>query len=332
MTQDTDEIIKKIKHLVSIDAGVDDFLELVEALLTESLASPIPTGVSLFRTTGHHQIVPARIEEIWFPPAKTTSLGRANREGQSVFYCSSDPNCTFHEVKVKVGQIAVFAEWVNVVPMLLHDLGYTKHVLNRAGSKRELPEKHRLFYEKLNETQMKTRDFLALAFTEPTAVKYSLTAAIAETHRGTSFSGLMYPSIQKSGAADNLALDPEFVRTSLHLKNARVMRINKIRDDGTIESTTIYDLERVDAEGVLHWKNAPDARRITPRDVQPWQPGETICGPCKIKIDEKWHEFKEGTVIQLTSKGILVRDYQGNIVLDMPVISNKIHWKPWSEQ
>ena len=43
------------------------------------------------------------LSELIYPPAKHTKIGRANLEGEAVFYCSNDPGTSIFEVRPKLG-------------------------------------------------------------------------------------------------------------------------------------------------------------------------------------------------------------------------------------
>ncbi len=154
-------LLANIAHLVDINADSSQFLDPISKLVSIaplSLASYIIPGTKLFRATNHHNTLPQNIQELWYPPEGKASLGRANQKGQSIFYCSSDPSCVFHEIGTNLGDLAVLATWITEEQMLLHELGYSDKVLARADSKRSLPERHITFNYRLNTEHLKVRD------------------------------------------------------------------------------------------------------------------------------------------------------------------------------
>jgi len=132
MSEEVAAIIESIQALVREGAEIDSYLGKLHDLVAVapmSIGSTHQPGVELYRGTKHHRAVPVVIGELWYPPPEFAPLGRANRRGAPMFYCSSDPNGAFREIGAKVGQLAVHSKWVTSVPMLLHDLGYTQQVL-----------------------------------------------------------------------------------------------------------------------------------------------------------------------------------------------------------
>jgi hypothetical protein len=323
---DVEALIESIKALVRSNSEVDSFLDKLHELVAASpvsIGSTYEAGVDLYRATKHHRAVPGRVDELWYPPAEVTPPGRANRRGAPMFYCSSDPNCAFREIGAQVGQLAVHAKWVTSTPMLLHDLGYTSQVLDRAGSRRALPASHRSFYEaSLNEQGKTIRDFLALAFTEPTAANYSLTTAIEEFHlRGDQFSGILYPAVSKAANVDNLALRPSFVRESLKLVTAQLVNIDQVGEDGSIGGIVLADLSSVESDGSLRWTFREAGSQVPPGGNHAFRAGERLRAqsPGEIEVEGKRYRINTGYSIEATESGeVTVRDLRGEVVEPLP--------------
>jgi hypothetical protein len=321
MSNDVAEIIARIERLVADGADVDQFIDHVHGLVSVSpvsLGSTYQPGTPLYRATKHHRSVPGAVKDLWHPPVEKAALSRANRKGEPIFYCSSDPNCAFREIGASVGQLVVHAKWVTTAPMLLHDLGYTAQVFARAGSRRELPERHRTFYESTLDQKGRTvRDYLALAFTEPTSIKYALTTAIAEVHlRADEFSGLLYPAVSKATNVDNLALRPEFLRGGLRLETAQLVRIDQVTGDGSTEGEIICDLKDVSADGTLNWSFRQVGTSVPPGGAHAVRIGDRIRvqTPGEIQVEGKRYRVDTGFLLQIIESGVIVRDLQGGIV------------------
>jgi hypothetical protein len=207
--------------------------------------------------------------------------------------------------------------------MLLHDLGYTAQVLSRAGSRRALPENHRAFYEaNLNKQGKMIRDFLALAFTEPTAANCSLTTAIAEFHlRGDQFSGILYPAVSKAANVDNLALRPPFVRDSLKLVTAQLVNIDQVDEDGSIEGVVLADLSSVESDGTLRWTFQEVGAQVPPGGGYAFRAGESLRAQSagEIEVEGKRYRIDTGYSIESTESGeVTVRDLRGEVVEPLP--------------
>ena len=245
-------------------------------------------------------------------------LSRANRDAQSVFYCSSDPSCAFSEIDARIGQLVVHATWVTTRPMLLHDLGYSAQVLARAGSRRELPERHHKFYESSLDADAKMmRDFIALAFTDPGIGKYALSTGIAEVHlRADEFSGVLYPAVSRAANVDNLALRPEFVRSGLRLDTAQLVSLDEIKDDGSLGGVILADMRDVSATGSLAWQFRGTGTSLPPGAAYAARPGTKlrVQDAGELEIDGKRYHVEPGFEICVTAVAVVVRDLQGQAV------------------
>jgi hypothetical protein len=213
----------------------------------------------------------------------------------------------------------VLAKWVTLAPMLLHDLGYTEQVLTRAGSRRVLPENHRAFYEAcLDDHGRAIRDFVALAFTEPSAVNYSRTAAIAEFHlRADEFSGLLYPAVSKAANVDNLALRPAFVRDGLQLATAQLVVIDQVGDNGSVGGVVLADLSSVEADGRLRWTFREAGSPVPPGGSYAFRARQCLRSqsPGEILVEGKRYRIDAGYSIEATEAGaVTIRDLRGEPV------------------
>lgn len=321
-----DTLIETIKQMVRSAASIDSFADPLHRLVSaapNSIGSRYEPGVELFRATKHHQSIPERIEELWFPPADKAAEGRANRAGSPLFYCSSDPNCAFREIGAAVGQCVVHAKWSTSAAMLLHDLGYSVQVLDRAGSRRALSAQHASFYEtRLDDLGKKVRDFLALAFTDPTPASYAFTTAIAEFHlRGDDFHGLLYPAVSKAANVDNLALRPDFVRSGLSLVSAQLVKVDRVDGDGSVAGVILADLVSVERDGTLHWSFRAGGITVAPGSGVDIEAGSsfTVAGLGQIQIDGRQYQVAPGFLIETSKSGdVMVRDLSGQIVAPLP--------------
>jgi hypothetical protein len=180
------------------------------------------------------------------PPDKVTKLGRLNRPGQSVFYASCAPPGVFYELKAREGALIAFSQWQVMKPLWMHNLGYHADALSRLGA---LPNSARLrLIEPIpNETQHnnRLRKKVALAFTEDVRpgfeYRYKQSVALTEfwcEHQERlpispdgpqtdGVAGVVYPSLQMRGDADNLVLWPTFVHSSMALRQVQYVLVEK---------------------------------------------------------------------------------------------------------
>ena len=137
--RDCEAIEQIVLEHSSDDGGFEELVPEIRALFAiaaRSTGTSLDAGVQLHRATNHHASLPREIDALWYPPSERAQLGRANRRGHSIFYCSADPTCIFDELGAVPGQLVVRATWVTVRPMLLHDCGFSREsslVPERAG-------------------------------------------------------------------------------------------------------------------------------------------------------------------------------------------------------
>lgn len=325
MTPMNDKVIAIRERIKTLEAEEGDFAALLKemralaALAPVSIGAVYEPGATLYRGTNHHTSIPSRIDEIWFPPANgLRSFGRANRPGSPMFYCCSDPNGAFREIGAKLGQYAVLATWVTVERMVLHEVGYSPEVLERAGATRSLPERHAAFRESLSSDARDVKDFLALVFTDPTASHYRITASIAEMSLACDgVSGIMYPSVEKSANVDNLALLPQFVRSGLKLTSASAVFVNDVTADG-IGGAVVARLTGT-SDGNLVWEypalsatDIPPHSGVTMRLLPGQRTGVTREG--QLQINGRLFNVRPGYSIELAGDEVVVRDLQGSCI------------------
>jgi hypothetical protein len=206
---------------------------------------------------------PDSIEQLSYPPAeKVTKLGRLNRIGQPMFYASRGAPAVFYEIHAKQGDCVALSTWRVVEPLWMHNLGFHEATLKRMGAPLE-KSRDRWANPIKNETKFneKLRRQLSEAFTEDVVddqeYRYKLPIAINETlfddagplltdipdgPRCDRAGGTVYPALRMRGAADNLAIRPEFVRRCLRLEAVSYVLVEA--SDVAKSSYTILSLER----------------------------------------------------------------------------------------
>ena len=206
------------------------------------------------------QVQPTMIDDVSYPPAKmATRCGRVNRTGCSVFYSSLAGPAVFYELRAKQGDLIALSEWEVAEPLWMHHLGYHEHALQRKGVV-DLTNRSRLLNPIPNESRenAKLRRRWSLAFTEdiPDGQEYRYKQSIAinewlfdgasplpvhaDGPRHPCASGTVYPAMPMRGAADNVAIWPEFVRSSLRIKSVRYVRV--VAADEATSSYTLLTL------------------------------------------------------------------------------------------
>lgn len=224
-----------------------------------------------------------RVAELSYPPSPAAKMGRANREGQSVFYCSTSKEAVFFEIRaLKPGDELILSFWQTTDRLIVNNIGYTQELFTRLGAKRELPAwsvvKPQLDHETIDASQAvfskasiksilahdentELRQALSNAFMtrvdDDDAGSYKLTTAIAELHLGTidsdrSFAGVMYPACRMWANGDNIALTRSTADDSLELQMAKHVRIDSITGL-KIETTQLDAATGLDEDGNLEW-------------------------------------------------------------------------------
>jgi len=182
---------------------------------------------------------PNAVDRISYPPAsKIKKMGRLNREGQSIFYASCGAPAVYYEIHAKAGDRVAVSTWELIEPVYMHNLGFHPGSLKHIGGLLEGP-RQKLANPIPNETEFnaKLRYQLSEAFTEEVPEgeewRYKLPIAINELlfdgagplpidhvdgPRFDKVIGTVYPALRMRGAADNVAIWPEYVNRFLRLK------------------------------------------------------------------------------------------------------------------
>lgn len=229
-----------------------------------------------------------RLADLSHPMPEIARPGRVNRAGKPMFYCSASKEVIFFELpNLSVGDELILSFWKTRSKMLLNNIGYTQHLFEKLGAKRQCPDW--AANSKSNSPSQKSENFAltdvqfdeqsirkVLSHDKNSAVRqalgsaflksvgpenpedYKLTTAIAEMHLGEivnsdlKFSGLLYPTVQMQANGDNIALFPEFVDQCLDFKKALHARVDC--RDGHILSVSYLDAAiECTSDGTLKW-------------------------------------------------------------------------------
>jgi hypothetical protein len=126
---------------------IDDIKERLKPLLVD-YAIETPTfdpgafvyrarrlGAALSKSKG------IKLQDLIYPPSAIAPLGRLNRAGQPVFYCSMHKEAVFFEVQdLKMGDEIVLTYWKIKERAVVNNIGYTEFAFERLGAKRVLPQ------------------------------------------------------------------------------------------------------------------------------------------------------------------------------------------------
>jgi hypothetical protein len=201
---------------------------------------------------------PRFLADVSYPPERFARLNRASREGQPMFYASLGAPPVFFELRAVAGQRIALSEWGVIEPIWMHNLGFHEASLKRLGRLRA-PARPQLSALIPRETKQneRLRRLLSLAFTADTSgnreYRYKLSVAINELlfdkaeplpfrpggPRSDRVAGTAYPAMQMKGAADNIAIWPEFVDSCLSIRSVRYVVIERADAD---RSYTVLNL------------------------------------------------------------------------------------------
>ena len=126
--------------------SIDEIRELIRPLMKGvSVQAPIiHAGNFLYRArkidglfNKNRKIL---LEELKNPPPDKATLGRVNRDGQSVFYCSGSKEPVFFELpNLSNGDEIILSFWKTTEDMIVNNLGYTDFIFSQMGAKRVAP-------------------------------------------------------------------------------------------------------------------------------------------------------------------------------------------------
>jgi hypothetical protein len=222
---------------------------------------------------------PSFVSDLSYPPVKYAKLNRASRDGQPMFYGSRGAPPVFYELRANAGQRVALSQWTLNEPVWMHNLGYHQDALRRIGGPHAPLRPHFLSpIPAESRTNLRLRRLLSLAFTADVSggreYRYKLSVAINELlfdqagplplrpggPKSEYVAGTAYPALQMKGLADNMAMWPAFVDSSLTIKSARYVLVEKV-EEGL--SYTLLNLAIADTfpEGQIDWReiDGPEA-------------------------------------------------------------------------
>lgn len=240
---------------------------------------------------------PKKLEDLSYPPLKFAKTNRASRNGEQIFYCSNLESVPCFELGLQSGERLVVSKWATTRKLLVNNVGYADKNFEKLKSGR----KNGNWWNNFNSIDKKRkrdrnfiiRDYLSSKFSQPidsaNVDYYKLTIAIAEKHfKNEFFDGLIYPTIQMRGNADNFAIKKSFVDSGgLKFLEAYYIEITEVHDFE-------YNIERIDwansisANGNIDWKGR----------IPQWTLGPEQELNLEVK-DGKWIATdKEGEIIE----------------------------------
>jgi hypothetical protein len=219
-----DEIEKRISEIENVDlqeSNIDHFNTLF-SLLFRGYKLGVPRfnkGLELYRGIPYLQ-KPKKLDDLSYPPIEYAKINRASREGKQIFYCSNLESVPFFELNLQVGERLVVSKWKTTRKLLVNNVGYADKNFEtlKSGRKNGNWWDNVSHIDKKNELDQNfiIRNYLASKYSRPIPPDnidyYKFTIAIAEHHFSSEmFDGLIYPTIQMHGNADNFAIKKSYV-------------------------------------------------------------------------------------------------------------------------
>jgi hypothetical protein len=316
--------VESIRALLASGAESELFVPLVRTIAVshEKVVAPVfDRGVRLYRATRHHVHLPAAKEDLWFPPADRARAGRANYEGQSMFYGSVHQSPALAEIAAGPYSIVVISEWVTQDRLIVQDLGFDERAFQKFGIDRPRADYQLEDVGNASEEALEARRFISEAFLREGKADYALTAAIANVFtEGDQIAGIRYPSLALNGHADNFALRPDYVRAKMRLEAATYFRVNSA-SNGDYGFDPIADLSGIDEKGLLSWTYRDHISQLPPQsalEVNDVPPGDKIPlfvrEPIEIVIENRRYAVVPGCYLERTPDGPVAKSSDGAIV------------------
>ena len=272
------------------ELGVDEIRELIRPLMkgVRVQAPIVPAGTFLYRARkldkSFNKDREILLSDLKYPPPDKATLGRLNRDGQSVFYCSSSKEPIFFELpNLNEGHEIILSFWKTLEPMILNNIGYTEYIFNQMGAKRVAPswsvnkiddsnqeitlnensipseERERILSHDENRVlrELMGKEFMREVH-DSEHHHYQLTTALAELHLGEiknhaqQFAGIIYPSVKMSANGDNFALISDFVDQHIEFKKTTHIRVTK-RDGNSFSINKIDEAIELNDDNSLKW-------------------------------------------------------------------------------
>ena len=256
------DAIKEIENLDLATCADAEIEESIGKLINGyQVRAPIfREGLDIYRARLFAQ-KPGNISELGPPPTSlVTSYGRGNTVGESVFYSTNSKGVPFYELKCSPGDRVVISKWRTSPNLVLNHVGFTEETKERLSSGRDLDDIYSFVrdtnnYSELNEM---VHEYLGVLFSQPVLPEaqettYRLTSAIArKLTQGNVIHGVIYPTIQMSGNADNVLLKKAYFDNYVDFVHAEFIEVDQL-NSARYSGTVLDSVSSINETGTLVW-------------------------------------------------------------------------------
>lgn len=256
--------IDRIARMNLAEINREDISKAIQLIMGGYTCSApiVPAGGRVYRARICDR--PSKLTEISYPPPDIIKVrGRGNDIGESVFYCSPSKEVTLRELRCSVGDRIVLSAWKTNADAILNHIGFTEETKEALKSSRDLGQVYD-FVTKTNnfgELNEMIHEYLGFQFSkvvkpEEEQAHYKLTSVIAEKMTNSDdVHGLIYPTNQLFGQADNILFKTSFVDANLEFVNAEYVEITEVGE--SIKGKTLDCATTVSANGDIQWNERP---------------------------------------------------------------------------
>jgi hypothetical protein len=203
---------------------------------------------------------PTMLSEISYPPSHAvTAMGRANDIGESMFYCGTGKAVPLVELGAQPGDLVALSTWKTKGRLVLSHVGFSSKPASFKEATRKLDEIYQFVRSTRERSDLNAlvHDYLAHMFSKSVRAEdhhhYKLTTALSRKMlAGSLVNGLLYPTIEMSGNADNIVLKKEAVDRLLQFVSVEYICVRAGREMQT-DIDILDSATRTDPSGKLHW-------------------------------------------------------------------------------
>lgn len=257
-------ILQELRSDGLLKISPDAFLKKTEALfkIFSHNALSFDVNKTLYRASKleDNEQLPLINKRLTYPDSKKVkiALGRANLEGQAVFYASGSGRATLFELNLQANDKVILSTWTLKENIWFFPLGYSDKSFVRLQSNRQSPPHLRsnLLIEKgQEELQQGIYDFFADIFSRNNEKYYPYTARISSFFMNAlEKCGVIYPSIKTCGNYENITLTTK-AADILELSHVDLFKVDALDYHGNSKLSPLNYADSFSQDNIL-WSNS----------------------------------------------------------------------------